>query len=154
MNKKKTKILMLMIIVVVFLSGCNSVEEENEYPNTIFYEDEDSSVQVETVIDEVFSIYESNEIKFEQSFKDKIISISGYVNNIERVDDVVILTLDNGDVEPDKYVLCKFDEFGIDKNYEKLGELSKGDYVHVGGKCFDMADNSLLIFALIVRDDL
>lgn len=106
---------------------------------------EDIDVEKENVIvvdaTKLYSYYDSNEVKADKEYKDKLIEVTGRVTDIGVSLGQTYVCLSTGDAYSLFSIQCFFDD---DEQIDKVSELNNGDTITLNGTCVGMSMNVVL----------
>lgn len=125
MNRQRSLTIGLLLLGCLFLVACDSQESIQEQSVT------GKSVRYYVTAKALIDAYDANEIAADQKYKDKVIQVSGQVEDISE------------DIMGDPYITLCIGEYGFDcvqcyfadSEKGKLARLSKGQNVKVKGLC-------------------
>jgi hypothetical protein len=123
-----------VIIAIVVIAGIAGGSKESGSSSTIANPEAKQSAPakveaIETSPQELFNTYDSNEVKADNTYKGKLVRLSGEVNDIGK------------DILDEPYVTLSVDGFmGIQIYFKsseekKIAELDKGQSITIVGKC-------------------
>ncbi len=133
---KNIRLLFLVLVVVSILTSCKKGK-----PNVA---EEETDFKVSAV--EFFFEYNTNELKADDQYKEKIIEVSGTVE----------MVYDDKQTESARVTLFTGDEFGsVECIFEleqkpKALALNEGDLVVIKGYCEGMVTNAILNYCLLL----
>ena len=121
-------------LIFALLLACSSEREE-----TKSVQSEGPAVSI--TADQLFNAYKANEVAADEKFKDKVLLVSGTIDNIGKdITDTPYVVLKAGGDFSFGGVQCMFD----DKAKGQLANLQKGQKVQIKGKCNGKMGNVLL----------
>ena len=119
-------ILLCVVAVVIFSND----EEGNSPRRSTDRPSEKPTVRIVVTAEQLYALYENNEVKADQLCKGKFFRVTGTVSSIGKdILDTPYVALDAGDSVSIFHVQCFFDK----KDEAKLARLSPGDEVRIAG---------------------
>ena len=146
-HKVLTGIIILLIIGAVASSG-NSGSDTNDDSTSADTKQEEVAnkdiEQKEAIVvsaSTLFDDYDSNEVKADKKYEDKLLEVTGKVDDIGVSLGQTYVCLSTGDPYSLFSIQCFFDDQG---EIDKVSELNKGDEITLHGTCTGMSMNVAL----------
>ncbi len=148
-HKILTGIIVLLIIGALGSGGDSETDKEVDTASVNAKQEETVDKNVKEVKEEkedaivvkaskLYSDYDSNEVKADKKYKDKLLEVTGIVNDIGVSLGQTYVCLSTGEQYSAFSVQCFFDD---EDDIDKVSELSKGDKITLSGTCTGMSMN-------------
>jgi hypothetical protein len=140
-NKLWRWILSAVGLAFFIVLAAGSMETEEKVEESV----RSQSAAITVSASQLYSDYKANEVAADQRYKDKVLQVSGTVDNIGKdIMDSIYVTLETGTFGS---IQCFF----ADKHASEAAQLRKGQSITVKGRCDGKMMNVLLKGCVIVR---
>lgn len=141
----KHKILTIIIVILIIgtigntfggnkkdqpVSSSNTTQSASSIEKESSKDKQEEQPDLTITASELSKAYDSNEVKADQQYKDKLVLISGKVKSIEVMAGQTFIVLDSGNPSSITDIQC----FLNDSEKDKASELQKGNNVSLQGK--------------------